>query len=92
MKGLKDLNIPGKKIIYGAAYGLVALPVLMIILPVYPQWIIWSAIIAYDIIAAYILLYILGTRQTKEYKAYISTTIIIMMVFNLVAILYTVLR
>lgn len=45
MRGLKDLNIPGKKIIYGAVYGLVALPILMIILQISPIWIIWTAII-----------------------------------------------
>lgn len=40
MKDLRDLNIPGKKIIYGAVYGLVALPILMIILQISPIWII----------------------------------------------------
>lgn len=92
MKGLKDLNIPGKKIIYGAVYGLVALPILMIILQISPIWIIWTAIILGDIKLAYILLYIFATKQTKEYKTFLIESCIMILVFNFAAILYTLLR
>lgn len=88
-KTLKDLNIPGKRMLKWISILMLLLFMLRILLmKSIPEWIPWIGVGAFDIMCLYIILYLLFKGKAKEFGILILNLVVAMIIINSVGLIF----